>query len=128
MVVVAAVAVLALQYVAFPPELPPPSEPCDSSTVGTRDYAIYRTMLDESISQPRIRDGATIFVAETAEVSDIYLSHDDFSVDKLPAEIVESGRNVVLSQDAIANFLQLSTETVRLDRLQFTDLLLVLSD
>jgi hypothetical protein len=119
--------VIALQYLVYPPEFPPPPEPCDSSAIGSRDYSIYRALLKKNTSQPRLMDGATIFIPETAEVSDIYLSHEDFSVEALPKEILEKGKDVVLSKDAVANFLRVSPEITALDREQFAGLPLVLS-
>lgn len=73
-------------------------------------------------------DGATILVSETTRVSESYLSNDDLSVGKLPAEIIKGEKNVVLSPDAVANFLCSSKQIVRLDREQFSGLPLVFSD
>ncbi len=127
-ITVVAVAILMLHYVVYTPNIPPLPEPCDSNRIGERDFSIYRALLEKNYSQPRTTDGATIFIPETTTVSDIYLTHDDFSVERFPEEILESGKNVVLSRDAVVNFLRLATEIDLIDREQFTDLPLVLTD
>jgi len=73
-------------------------------------------------------DGATILIPETTKVSDFYLSREDFSVERLPTERLGSGHNVMLSKDAVANFHRLSPESFPLDRGQFAELPIVISD
>ena len=125
---VVAVAILVLQYVSYQPNIPPPPEPCDSNKIGERDYSIYRAVLEGNDYRLRALDGAVIFIHETEQVPDYYLSHEDFSVERLPTEIQEEGKNVTLSRDAVTNFLRLSTSNAPLDREQFTDLPIVLTD
>jgi len=120
-VTIIAVAVVVLHYVSYTPNILLSPESCDSNKIGERDYSIYRRLLEANYSQQRTTDGATIFIPESTEI-------DDLSVEGLSAQILESGKNVVLSLDAVANFLRLSTEINLLDRKKFTDLPLVLAD
>ena len=122
-----AVVVLTLQYIFYSPDFPPPPESCDSNAIGPQDYLIYRTLLKERHSGPRVGAGATILVYEGFEIPEVSLSPSDFSIERLQAEIVKSGEDLKLSPDTVANFSRMSTDVISLDRQQFLDLPLVLA-
>ena len=125
--IIVAAGIFALQYFAYAPEFPPPPEPCDSSAIGPRDYSIYRNLLEEDYSVPRIADGATIFIPEATQVSERHVPRDDASIRRLRAEILESRERVTLSPDALSNFLRMSSDQTPFSKEQFDDLPIVLS-
>lgn len=126
--VIVAIAVLILQYIAYSPKIPAPPEPCDTNALRHADYSVYRTLLEDNYSQPRIADGATIFVPETIQVSERYLSETDYRFEYISMNHERFREDVNLSRDAVDNFLRLSGDQMLLSRESFEDLPIVLTN
>ncbi len=126
--VIVAVAVLIVQYIAYSPEFPVAPEPCDSNALRQSDYSVYRTLLEDNYSQPRIADGATIFVPKTIQVSERYLSETDYRFEYISMKHERFREDVNLSPDAVNNFLRLSGDQMLLNRESFEDLPIVLTN
>lgn len=122
---IVAVSVFALQNTAYSPELPPPPERCSPSTIGARDYTLYRDLLGQYAPYGSTRTAKTIVITETVQVPDHYWSNAKFSVARFIADMQASRKDVALSENTASNFVRVYDENILLDREQLDELPLV---
>jgi hypothetical protein len=127
-VVVVTIAAWAALYVTHPIEQAAPRDTCKPSAVAVRDYSLYRFLLQETLRVAETMDRAVIFIAETTDRASNYTSGAYFSFEGLQTRVSESGSDLTLSREALTNFRQLSSHSTLLDRSQFADLPVVLSN
>ena len=126
--VVSAIGLITVQYNAYSPEFSPPPEQCGPSTIESPDYSIYRYFLGQYAPEHRSDWGTAILISETEPVSNPYLSNSDISIGNVITKMAASSKDVTLSQNTVSNFLQVSTDVAPLNREQFDELQIMLSD